>query len=93
MVAKADQERKAAIIRAEGEAEAAELISKAMIASGTGMIEVGICVYVHLVLYVCMYGMYIRLCVLMCMYVCMYVRLCVYVCVCMCMYVCMYVCI
>ena len=42
MVAKADQERKAAIIRAEGEAEAAELISKAMIASGTGMIEVGI---------------------------------------------------
>eukprot|EP01036_Dinobryon_divergens_P027350 gene27350-36114_t len=40
VVAKADQERKAAIIRAEGEAEAAELISKAMIASGTGMIEV-----------------------------------------------------
>ena len=40
MVAKADQERKAAIIRAEGEAEAAELISKAMSTAGTGMIEV-----------------------------------------------------
>ena len=40
VVAKADQERKAAIIRAEGEAEAAELISKAMNSAGTGMIEV-----------------------------------------------------
>lgn len=40
VVAKADQERKAAIIRAEGEAEAANLISKAMAASGTGLIEV-----------------------------------------------------
>lgn len=40
VVAKADQERKAAIIRAEGEAEAAELISKAMSTAGTGMIEV-----------------------------------------------------
>lgn len=40
LVAKADQERKAAIIRAEGEAEAAELISKAMISAGTGLIEV-----------------------------------------------------
>lgn len=32
MVAKADQERKASVIRAEGEAEAAQLISKAMFA-------------------------------------------------------------
>lgn len=40
LVAKADQERKAAIIRAEGEAEAAELISKAMLSAGTGLIEV-----------------------------------------------------
>lgn len=40
VVAKADQERNAAIIRAEGEAEAAELISKAMTAAGTGLIEV-----------------------------------------------------
>lgn len=40
IVAKADQERKAAIIRAEGEAEAAELISKAMATAGTGLIEV-----------------------------------------------------
>ena len=46
-MAKAEQERQAAIIRAEGEAEAAELISKAMMASGTGMIEVHIfCMYV-----------------------------------------------
>ena len=30
VVAKADQERKANVIRAEGEAEAAQLISKAM---------------------------------------------------------------
>lgn len=40
LVAKADQERKASIIRAEGEAEAAELISKAMLSAGTGLIEV-----------------------------------------------------
>jgi len=40
LVAKADQERKAAVIRAEGEAEAAELISKAMAAAGNGLIEV-----------------------------------------------------
>lgn len=39
-VARADQERKAAIIRAEGEAEAAVLISKAMEAAGNGFIEV-----------------------------------------------------
>lgn len=39
-VARADQERKAAIIRAEGEAEAAMLISKAMEAAGNGFIEV-----------------------------------------------------
>ena len=62
-MAKAEQERQAAIIRAEGEAEAAELISKAMIASGTGMIEVHtvysvckyVCMYVYLCVYVCMY--------------------------------------
>mmetsp|Transcript_11454 Transcript_11454/g.11099 ORF Transcript_11454/g.11099 Transcript_11454/m.11099 type:complete len:283 (+) Transcript_11454:96-944(+) len=40
LVAKADQERKASVIRAEGEAEAAELISKAMLTAGTGLIEV-----------------------------------------------------
>ena len=40
LVAKADQERKASVIRAEGEAEAAELISKAMLIAGTGLIEV-----------------------------------------------------
>lgn len=40
VVAKADQERKAAVIRAEGEAEAAELISKAMQSAGNGLIEV-----------------------------------------------------
>jgi prohibitin 1 len=40
LVLKADQEKKAAIIRAEGEAEAATLISKAMQAAGTGFIEV-----------------------------------------------------
>ena len=40
VVAKADQERKAAVIRAEGEAEAAELISKAISKAGNGLIEV-----------------------------------------------------
>jgi len=40
VVAKSDQERKAAVIRAEGEAEAAELISKAMETAGNGFIEV-----------------------------------------------------
>jgi prohibitin 1 len=40
VVQKADQERKAAVIRAEGEAEAAELISKAMESAGNGLIEV-----------------------------------------------------
>lgn len=40
VVMKADQERKAAVIRAEGEAEAAELISKAMSTAGNGFIEV-----------------------------------------------------
>lgn len=39
-VARADQERKAAIIRAEGEADAAMLISKAMEVAGSGFIEV-----------------------------------------------------
>jgi len=40
VVLKADQERKAAVIRAEGEAEGAELISKAMATAGNGLIEV-----------------------------------------------------
>lgn len=40
IVQKADQERKAVIIRAEGEAEAATLISKAMQTAGNGLIEV-----------------------------------------------------
>lgn len=40
IVRQADQERKAAIIRAEGEAEAASLISKALQQYGTGLIEV-----------------------------------------------------
>eukprot|EP01035_Chromulina_nebulosa_P019515 gene19515-25411_t len=40
LVAKADQERKAAIILAEGEAEAANMISKAMSAAGNGLVEV-----------------------------------------------------
>lgn len=40
VVLKSEQERKAAIIRAEGEAEAAGLISKAMQAAGNGLIEV-----------------------------------------------------
>jgi prohibitin 1 len=39
-VMKADQERKAAVVRAEGEAEAANLISKAMTEAGNGFIEV-----------------------------------------------------
>lgn len=40
VVAKADQERKTAVIRAEGEAEAANLISEAMLKAGNGLIEV-----------------------------------------------------
>jgi len=40
IVAKAEQERKAAIIRAEGEAEAALLISSAIVEAGNGLIEV-----------------------------------------------------
>lgn len=40
LVAKADREREAAIIRAEGEAEAANLISTAMEMAGNGLIEV-----------------------------------------------------
>ena len=39
-VLKDDQERKAMIIRAEGDAEAADLINKAMVIGGTGLIEV-----------------------------------------------------
>lgn len=40
VVLKAEQERKAAVIRAEGEAEAARQISQAMQNAGTGLIEV-----------------------------------------------------
>lgn len=40
LVAKAEQERQAVVIRAEGEAEAAELISAALKQSGVGLIEV-----------------------------------------------------
>jgi len=40
VVAKAEQERQAQVIRAEGEAEAATLISRAMNKSGNGLIEV-----------------------------------------------------
>ncbi|KAI3452530.1 hypothetical protein Pfo_009194 [Paulownia fortunei] len=39
VVAKAEQERKAAVIRAEGESESAKLISDATAAAGTGLIE------------------------------------------------------
>ncbi|KAL6769655.1 PHB2 [Auxenochlorella protothecoides x Auxenochlorella symbiontica] len=39
VVMKADQERKAAVVRAEGESEAARLISEATRAAGAGMIE------------------------------------------------------
>ena len=40
IVAKAEQEKKAAVIRAEGEASAAEVISNALSECGTGLIEV-----------------------------------------------------
>lgn len=40
VVAKADQERQAAIIRAEGEAEAAEIVTSALQDCGSGLIEV-----------------------------------------------------
>ncbi|GFZ19107.1 Prohibitin-3 like [Actinidia chinensis var. chinensis] len=39
VVAKAEQERRAAIIRAEGESESAKLISEATLAAGMGLIE------------------------------------------------------
>ncbi|BBN03222.1 prohibitin 1 [Marchantia polymorpha subsp. ruderalis] len=39
VVAKAEQERRAAIIRAEGESEAAKLISDATLSAGSGIIE------------------------------------------------------
>ncbi|KAJ6820170.1 prohibitin-3, mitochondrial-like [Iris pallida] len=39
LVAKAEQERRAAVIRAEGESEAARLISEATAAVGTGILE------------------------------------------------------
>lgn len=39
VVMKADQERRAAIIRAEGESESAKLISEATAAAGMGLIE------------------------------------------------------
>lgn len=37
---KAEQERKAAVIRAEGEAEAADMISQALREQGSGLIEI-----------------------------------------------------
>jgi|GEM_PF-2606288 len=40
IVAKAEQEKRVRVIEAEGESQAAELISKALKSSGTGMIEV-----------------------------------------------------
>ena len=40
MAAFAAQEKKAAIIQAEGESEAAQLISDALLAGGSGLIEV-----------------------------------------------------
>ena len=40
VVEKADQERQAAVIRAEGEAEAAQIVNAALIKSGSGLIEV-----------------------------------------------------
>lgn len=40
VVARSDQERKAAVIRAEGEAEAANLISDAIQKAGNGIIEI-----------------------------------------------------
>lgn len=40
LVQRADQERKAAIIRAEGEAQAAETISKAIAKAGNGLLQV-----------------------------------------------------
>ena len=40
VVALAEQEKKAAIIQAEGESEAAQLISDALLAGGSGLIEV-----------------------------------------------------
>ncbi|KAL6634087.1 hypothetical protein ACP70R_026758 [Stipagrostis hirtigluma subsp. patula] len=39
LVARAEQERRAAIVRAEGESESARLISEATAAAGTGLIE------------------------------------------------------
>ncbi|XP_072979778.1 prohibitin-3, mitochondrial-like [Typha angustifolia] len=39
LVARAEQERRAAVIRAEGESESAKLISEATAAAGTGLIE------------------------------------------------------
>eukprot|EP00252_Welwitschia_mirabilis_P021696 TRINITY_DN5631_c0_g1_i1.p1 TRINITY_DN5631_c0_g1~~TRINITY_DN5631_c0_g1_i1.p1 ORF type:complete len:282 (+),score=29.80 TRINITY_DN5631_c0_g1_i1:116-961(+) len=39
VVAKAEQERRAAVVRAEGESEAAKLISQATASAGTGLIE------------------------------------------------------
>lgn len=39
MVMKSEQERRAAIVRAEGESESAKLISEATAAAGMGLIE------------------------------------------------------
>lgn len=40
IVERAEQERQANVIRAEGEAESAEIISKAVAKAGTGLIEI-----------------------------------------------------
>jgi len=40
VVEKADKERQAAVIRAEGEAEAAQIVNAALLKSGNGLIEV-----------------------------------------------------
>ena len=40
IVEKAEQERQASVIRAEGESEAAEVISKAVAKSGDGLIQI-----------------------------------------------------
>mmetsp|Transcript_65668 Transcript_65668/g.132154 ORF Transcript_65668/g.132154 Transcript_65668/m.132154 type:complete len:213 (+) Transcript_65668:104-742(+) len=46
VVEKADKEREAAVIRAEGEAEAAQIVNQALQESGPGLIEVLFCVFV-----------------------------------------------
>ena len=61
----AEQERKAAVIRAEGEAEAAKLISQAMSTAGTVcrhslyfVIAYAINIYIYVYIYHCRYGVH-----------------------------------